>query len=164
MERSLHTPHFGTGRWLPLLIGFLLISLYLLPAARADDTAENFDLQDYRGKVVWVDFWASWCTPCRRSFPWLNKVQEEYRDLGLVIVGINLDRENRLAEEFLQETPAQFPIVFDPDGQLAREFEVLGMPSSYLIDRDGQIVTSHIGFKQAKMEEYEASIRATLKQ
>jgi cytochrome c biogenesis protein CcmG/thiol:disulfide interchange protein DsbE len=130
----------------------------LTPAHAADD----FSLEAYRGQIVWLDFWASWCTPCRRSFPWMNEIVERYADQGLVIVGVNVDRERNLADEFLRETPANFSIVYDPEGELAKQFEVLGMPSSYLIDQDGNVISSHIGFKRDQRENYEAAIREAL--
>lgn len=122
------------------------------------DAQDAFDLEAHRGKIVWVDFWASWCTPCRRSFPWLNDVMARYGDQGLVIVGVNVDKERALAEEFLRDTPARFSIVYDPEGATAEKYEVLGMPSSFLIDRDGNVISSHIGFRRDERGNYEAAI------
>ena len=110
------------------------------------------------GKVVWVDFWASWCTPCRRSFPWLNEIMSKYAGEGLVVVGVNVDTERALAEQFLSEVPARFEIVYDAEGALAKEYEIIGMPSSFLIGRDGKIIASHVGFRRDERENYEASI------
>jgi len=132
----------------------------VLPAAADAQTA--LDLEAYQGKVVWVDFWASWCTPCRRSFPWLNEIMVKYADQGFVVVGVNVDTERGLAEQFLRETPADFPIVYDPEGKLAKEYEVLGMPSSFLLGPDGRVISSHIGFRRDERESYEAAIRSAL--
>ena len=121
-----------------------------------------FDLAAYEGKVVIVDFWASWCVPCRRSFPWLNAMQHKYADQGLVIVGVNLDEERAAAEEFLQEYPADFLIHFDVSKDMAREFGVVAMPSSYLLGRDGEVRKRHFGFKVKKQDEYEAAIAEAL--
>lgn len=132
----------------------------LLPVPADAQTAP--ELEAYRGKVVWVDFWASWCTPCRRSFPWLNEVMAKYADRDFVVVGVNVDAERALAEQFLQETPAAFPIVYDPEGNLAKEFEVIGMPSSYLLGPDGRVISTHIGFRRDEREQYEASIVSAL--
>ena len=120
--------------------------------------ATNFSLEDYAGKVVVLDFWASWCVPCRRSFPWLNTMYEKYGDEGLVIVGVNLDFDRADAERFLREYPASFDIVYDEDKGLAKQFEVIAMPSSYLIGRDGKILERHLGFKVKKQADYEAAI------
>jgi thiol-disulfide isomerase/thioredoxin len=114
------------------------------------------------GKVVWVDFWASWCAPCRRSFPWMNAMHEKYADQGLTIVAVNVDKERRLAEQFLRETPARFMLHYDPEGKLAEAFGVQAMPSSFMLDADGNVLATHYGFKLANTEEYEQAIRSAL--
>jgi thiol-disulfide isomerase/thioredoxin len=127
---------------------FLIIS--------SNTTAElAFDLTEFKGKVVVLDFWASWCVPCRRSFPWMNSMQERYGDDGLVIIGVNMDSEPAEATAFLQEFPADFQIINDPDGELAREHDVIAMPSSYVFDRSGVLLTKHLGFKVKRQDEYE---------
>lgn len=133
------------------------ITLALAPAAIADDEqSTGFDLGQYQGKVVVLDFWASWCGPCRRSFPWLNEMHGRYAQDGLVIIGVNLDANQHDAAEFLEEYPAEFGIHFDPEASLATEYGVEAMPSSYVIGRDGQIKASHRGFKVKQQSEYEA--------
>jgi thiol-disulfide isomerase/thioredoxin len=129
-----------------------------MPASAAD-----LDLAEFEGKVVVVDFWASWCVPCRRSFPWLNAMLDKYADDGLVVVGVNLDQERGDAEEFLREFPPGFTVLYDDDKRLAQRFEVMAMPTSYLIGRDGQQITRHLGFKVKKQAEYEAAIVAALR-
>ena len=131
-----------------------MLALILLGVPLAAAPAEPFDLASYRGNVVVLDFWASWCVPCRRSFPWMNAMQEKYRDRGLVIVGVNLDADD--AARFLERYPAQFEITYDPDGDLARQFDVIAMPSSYVIGRNGQRIATHLGFKVRQQDEYEA--------
>ena len=123
--------------------------------ASASDT---FDPGRYAGKVVVLDFWASWCVPCRRSFPWLNTMHDKYGGDGLVIVGVNLDMERADADRFLEEYPAAFSIVYDGNQQLARQYEVVAMPSSYVIGRDGQVMAKHMGFKVKQQDDYEALI------
>jgi len=128
---------------------FLIIS--------SNTTAElAFDLTEFKGKVVVLDFWASWCVPCRRSFPWMNSMQERHGDDGLVIIGVNMDSDPAEATAFLQEFPADFQIINDPDGELAREHDVIAMPSSYVFDRSGVLLTRHLGFKVKRQDEYEA--------
>jgi thiol-disulfide isomerase/thioredoxin len=141
----------------------LFISALLLvwqPVGAATDG--QFDLSDYDGKVVIVDFWASWCVPCRRSFPWYNAMHDKYGDQGLIIIAVNLDAEREAAEKFLAEYPPRFEVVYDETKDLAREFEVVAMPTSYLIGRNGAIRERHFGFKVKKQDEYEAAIVAAL--
>jgi len=140
----------------------LLAAILLLfwQAGVADNAPVN--ITDYEGKVVVLDFWASWCVPCRRSFPWLNEMHAKYGDDGLVIIGVNLDQEQSEAEAFLQEFPAQFQIHFDESKTLATKYEVVAMPSSYVLGPDGEILKRHYGFKVKKQEEYEAAIVAAL--
>jgi thiol-disulfide isomerase/thioredoxin len=114
------------------------------------------------GKVIWVDFWASWCAPCRRSFPWMNTMYRKYAAEGLEIIAVNVDKDRKLAEDFLAETPAEFRLHFDPSGGLAADFGVQAMPSSFVLDADGNVLAKHYGFKLADIEEYEQAIRAAL--
>jgi thiol-disulfide isomerase/thioredoxin len=103
-------------------------------------------LSDLAGQVVYLDFWASWCKPCRQSFPWMNQMQQKYAAQGLQIIAINLDTESSLAKDFLDKVPAQIPIIYDPEGNIASNYQLLGMPSSYLIDKKGKIRFAHKGF------------------
>lgn len=141
---------------------FLTIALLLaFPAAvPAADDAPIFP--EYAGKVVVVDFWASWCAPCRRSFPWLNAMDRKYGSDGLVIVGVNLDQSRPDADTFLDDFPPSFRIVYDTEKTLARRFGVMAMPTSYLIGRDGRQIERHLGFKVRKQDEYESAIVAAL--
>lgn len=141
--------------------GLIIFLLFFVGSNTTADT--GFDLREFRGKVVVLDFWASWCVPCRRSFPWLNNMQEKFADDGLVIIGVNLDSEAAAAQRFLQEYPAKFRVVSDPDGTLAREYDVIAMPSSYVFDRDGGLVARHLGFKVKRQDEYETVLINTLK-
>jgi cytochrome c biogenesis protein CcmG/thiol:disulfide interchange protein DsbE len=112
-----------------------------------------------RGHVVVVDFWASWCAPCRRSIPWLNAMQAKYADRGLVVIGVNVDKERRDAEKFLAETPASFEILFDSQGELPAKYGVSAMPSSYVFDGNGTLIAKHLGFQVSKREDYEEVLR-----
>ena len=130
--------------------------LLALPAGAA--AAKGLDLSAYKGKVVYLDFWASWCNPCRQSFPWMNTVREMYAGKDFVIVAVNVDHDRELAQEFLQDNPADFKIVYDPDGDIAEQFSFRDMPTSYLIDRDGKVRYVHRGFYPSKENEYLAQI------
>lgn len=139
---------------------FFTILLVVIPVT--GNAADTLNLSDYRGKVVVLDFWASWCVPCRRSFPWMNEIQQKYADDGLVVIAVNLDNEASDAQKFLQQYPAEFTVSYDHERQLVREYAVEAMPSSFLIDRDGSIIERHLGFKSGKTDEYEAAIVAAL--
>jgi len=139
-----------------LLLAALLV---WAPLTHADN---GLNLSSYDGKVVIVDFWASWCVPCRRSFPWMNAMQDKYREAGLVIIAVNLDRNAEDAARFLAKYPANFEIVYDPEGALAKEYSVEVMPSSVIIGRNGDRYERHAGFKVKRQDEYEATIRAAL--
>jgi cytochrome c biogenesis protein CcmG/thiol:disulfide interchange protein DsbE len=143
---------------------FTLVAAFLLllttPAAFADD---DLDLSAYKGKVVVLDFWASWCVPCRRSFPWWNAMQAKYADDGLVIIGVNLDNELDSAAEFLEEFPAEFQIYYDEQKELAKSYGVQAMPSSYILGRDGELVKKHYGFKVKQQDEFEALLVEALR-
>ena len=120
------------------------------------------ELAPIEGKVVMVDFWASWCVPCRRSFPWMNTMHDKYAQDGLQIIAVNVDKERALADGFLAQTPAHFGLRFDPEGRLAKQFDIQAMPSSYLLDASGNVIATHYGFKLANTSEYEQQIKSAL--
>jgi thiol-disulfide isomerase/thioredoxin len=126
------------------------------------DAAPPQALEPIEGRVIWVDFWASWCVPCRRSFPWLNAMQRKYGPRGLQIIGVNLDKDRAAADGFLAEVPAEFALRFDPAAALAKQFDVQTMPSSFLLDADGNVLASHFGFRTADSADYEQAIEAAL--
>jgi thiol-disulfide isomerase/thioredoxin len=124
--------------------------------------AAELDLTAYRGKVVYVDFWASWCAPCKQSFPWLGNLVHEYASLDFVVIGVNVDKNRARAERFLSETPAEFAIVYDPKGDLATAYKVAGMPSAVLIDRAGHVRFAHAGFSEKQKGLYEEQLQILL--
>jgi thiol-disulfide isomerase/thioredoxin len=144
------------------VIASLTVIVALLAGAPALDAAPPEALAPVTGKVVWVDFWASWCVPCRRSFPWLNTMHRKYGAEGLQIIAVNLDKDRALADGFLAEVPAEFSLRFDPAADLAKQFGVQAMPSSYLLAPDGTVLASHFGFKTADATDYERAIRDAL--
>jgi thiol-disulfide isomerase/thioredoxin len=119
-------------------------------------------LEKHKGEVVYLDFWASWCGPCRKSFPWLNKVEAEYKSQGFSVISVNLDANKTLATKFLEETPADFTVIYDPKGKIAKHFKIKGMPSSMLIGRDGKIKSRHTGFFTNKIPLYQQEISQLL--
>ncbi|MCW8919535.1 MAG: TlpA family protein disulfide reductase [Gammaproteobacteria bacterium] len=143
------------------------LNVHALDAA-PDFSLAGFDgpitLSAHRGKVVYLDFWASWCAPCRRSFPWMNQLQERYGDKGLAIIAVNLDKQRELTNDFLSATRPTFTIAFDPEGSSAEAYQVMGMPSSYLIDRNGKLHTRHLGFREQDKAALEQQIEGLLAQ
>jgi len=128
------------------------------PTAQAVD----LDLSAYRGKVVYLDFWASWCGPCKQSFPWLDGLVRDYRSQNFVVISVNVDKSRDRAERFLNETPADFSIVYDPRGELASTYKVAGMPSGVLIDRTGHVRFQHAGFSEKEKGLYEEQVKTLL--
>jgi thiol-disulfide isomerase/thioredoxin len=140
----------------------LLAALLLSAGPAGSAAAPALDLSSYRGRVVIVDFWASWCKPCRESIPWLNRMHRDYASQGLVIIGVNVDANRADADRFLRDVPIDFNVLYDAGGALATRFEVPAMPSSYVFDRDGKLVQTHIGFRNTKRDAREAELRKLL--
>ncbi len=143
-------------------------------AVSVGDTAPDFklprlersgdiQLKSYRGKVVYVDFWASWCGPCRLSLPELNKLRKQYRKKGFEVIAINLDEEKDDAMAFLKEFPVAYPTARDVEGITPDKYGLQGMPTAYLIDRKGKISLIHEGFKKTDSAELKHKISALLK-
>lgn len=139
----------------------LFITLSVSATATAKES-KPFDLSAYQGKVVMLDFWASWCIPCRKSFPWLNEMQAAKESQGLVIIGVNVDEDRADAEAFLQRYEAKFKLEFDPKGEYASFYDIPGMPTSLIFDRNGQLIHTHAGFKLNNIAEYETAIDSAL--
>ena len=132
------------------------------PFALATAAGETIGLERLRGNVVYVDFWASWCGPCKRSFPWMNALQRKYVAKGLAIVAVNVDKKRPDAERFLAQTPAEFTIVYDAAGATPAAWGVKGMPSSYLLDSAGRVVAVEQGFRDDGAAALDAQIGALL--
>ena len=121
-------------------------------------------LNSYKGKVVYLDFWASWCKPCRASFPWMNEMQNKYGAQDFAVVTINLDSDISAISGFTEKYPANFTILFNADENTPQGYELLGMPSSYLLDRKGKIRHTHTGFFEKYTPQYEKEIQLLLKE
>lgn len=153
-----------------LLASMLCASAF---AVEVGQMAPDFELQgqngtmvklsSYKGKTVYLDFWASWCGPCKQSFPWMNEMQSRYGAKKFQVVGVNVDQKTDDAKEFLKENKANFDIVFDSTGKIPKTFTIKGMPTSMLIGADGKIMSIHTGFKSEQKPELEKQIKDALK-
>ncbi|MCK6432957.1 MAG: TlpA family protein disulfide reductase [Burkholderiaceae bacterium] len=156
--------------WLTAAAGFALAA----PGVRALEAGEaapdvalpecalGARLSDLRGLWVYLDFWASWCGPCRQSFPWMAQLQRQYAARGLRVVAVNLDAQRSDADAFLARHPAGFALAYDPSGESARRFAVRGMPSSALIDPHGRLRWMHRGFRSDDAAALEARVAQAL--
>jgi thiol-disulfide isomerase/thioredoxin len=146
-------PRVATG------MAMLLASISCLAAARELPP----ELARYRGQVVVVDFWASWCKPCRQSIPWLNGLRTKYGSQGLVIVGVNVDANRADAEKFQRDIPIGFEVLYDPEGKMAETFGLQGMPTTFVFDREGKLVHTLLGYREARRSDHETEILNLLK-
>ena len=139
----------------PALVAGAAAPAFQLPA-RSGTAA----LDSLRGDVVLVDFWASWCGPCRQSFPWLAELQKRLQSRGLRVVAVNLDKSRAAADQFLARYEVPFTVAFDPAGATAERYGVRAMPTSVLVDRAGRVVRVHAGFEAARAADWAAAIEA----
>ena len=165
LRRRVLRASIALAAFLPLAVNVTLAAAigdaapaFTLPAAPGGSIA----LEQLRGQVVYVDFWASWCAPCRRSFPWMNEMQQRYGGRGLVIVAINVDTKREDVERFLRQYPAEFTVAYDGTGGTPGAYGVKVMPSSYLVDTRGRIAGIESGFVDERRAKLEARIRALL--
>jgi cytochrome c biogenesis protein CcmG/thiol:disulfide interchange protein DsbE len=122
----------------------------------------DFTLSAMKGKTVYIDFWASWCAPCLKSLPLYNELYHKYKDQGLEMVAISVDNPIEDGLDFLLDTPLDFILPADPEGDIPELYGVFGMPTSYLIGPDGTVRMVHIGFRDGDIEMVEEAIKSVL--
>jgi thiol-disulfide isomerase/thioredoxin len=132
------------------------------PGFELASTDKSVKLADYAGKVVYLDFWASWCGPCKQSFPWMNTMQNQYEKHGFEIVAVGVDAKQEDAMRFLAASPVRFTVAFDRQGKTPAMYGVKGMPTSVLIGRDGRVLSVHTGFDAKSRTELERAIALAL--
>jgi thiol-disulfide isomerase/thioredoxin len=120
------------------------------------------EVQKTKGQYIYIDYWASWCGPCRQSFPWMNALQAKLGSKGLKVVAVNVDAKRADADKFLTHTPAQFTIAFDPQGESAKKLAIKTMPTSMLVNPEGKVLFVHSGFRAEEKEPLEAKIVAVM--
>lgn len=123
-------------------------------------TGKPISLADLKGQVVLINFWASWCGPCRQEMPILDQLYHSYKEAGFMMIGVNVEPNARDAEKFLKGTPVSFPILFDPHSQVSSLYQVSGMPSTVIVDRNGKVRYVHHGYLPGDEGEYLNQIRA----
>ena len=124
----------------------------------------KISLAQYKGQVVMLNFWASWCGPCRQEMPLLENIYKKYNKLGFTLIGVNVEPDSTAAEGFLKQTPVSFPVIYDKDSTVSKAYEVSGMPSTVIIDRKGNIRVLHRGYKPGDENEYLDSIRTLVRE
>lgn len=129
-----------------------------------NSAGSNLKLSEHRGEVVMINFWATWCAPCRQELPLLNRLHEQYRKAGFRLLGVNIDDRPDAARAMAKNLGISFPVLFDSEKRVSRLYDVNAMPSTVLIDRDGKVRYIHLGYRAGYETRYEAQIRELLKQ
>jgi peroxiredoxin len=160
-------------RWIVMPLTGCLLAVSLL-AGSIDGPAPNFSLRsrggetvslaDLKGQVVMINFWATWCGPCRQEMPHLEALYQRYQGLGFTLLGVNVEEDASGAEKFLAETPVSFPILFDPASSVSELYDVVAMPSTVLVDRAGNMRFVHHGYKPGYENAYQDQIRTLLRE
>ena len=127
-------------------------------------TGKNLKLSEYRGQVVMLNFWASWCAPCRQEMPLLEDLYQKYKSLGFVILGVNVEEDSRKAKSLLRNVKVSFPILFDNKNTVSKQYKVAAMPTTVIIDRNGNLRYLHKGYKPGYEKDYQQQVRALLRE
>jgi peroxiredoxin len=165
--------HLHSLRWISLL----LASLLLFGTASAanmqgkapnftlkSNTGKNIKLSELRGQVVLLNFWASWCGPCRQEMPLLEKLQQRYSSLGFTVLGVNVEEDSSIAKTLLKDIPVSFPILFDTQNAVSKQYQVSAMPSTVMIDRNGNMRYLHKGYKPGDEAQYKKWVKELVKE
>jgi peroxiredoxin len=125
---------------------------------------KTLSLEDLRGEVVMINFWATWCGPCRQEMPLLEQIYQRYSGLGFTLLGVNVEEHSADADRFLAETPVSFPILFDPNNEVSKQYGVRAMPSTVIVDRQGNVRFLHHGYQPGYENEYQNQIRELVRE
>ncbi|MCL4776444.1 MAG: TlpA family protein disulfide reductase [Gammaproteobacteria bacterium] len=159
---------------LAALAATLLMLPALAPAAPASAPAPEFSLparsggdvslSSLRGQVVLVNFWATWCGPCRKEMPLLEQIYQRYKGLGFTLLAVNVEEDSGGADQWLRDTPVSFPVLFDRDNRVSKLYQVTAMPSTVIIDRKGQVRFIHYGYTPGTENEYQDQVRSLIRE
>jgi peroxiredoxin len=163
---------FSKQLFAPLLAGILLalpVSADIMSGAAPDFTLKsnngnNLKLSEYRGEVVLINFWASWCGPCRQEMPVLEELHNRYKSLGFTVLGVNVEEDPRQARKLIQDMAVSFPVLFDTQSIVSKQYDVVAMPSSVLVDRSGNLRYLHKGYKPGLEEVYLEQVRELIRE
>lgn len=151
-----------------LLLGCIAVTVNANDAAPdfalKSTQGSNIRLSEHRGEVILLNFWASWCGPCRQEMPQLDALQQRYSKLGFSVVGVNVDKDSALANKLLKDIPVSFPVLFDDTGAVSANYNVSSMPTTVLIDRDGNMRYLHRGYKPGYENDYEKQIKELIRE
>lgn len=128
------------------------------------NSGKNIKLSELRGQVVMINFWASWCGPCRQEMPILNQLYQRYEPMGFTLLGVNVEEDSGAANKVLREIPVDFPVLYDNKNQVSETYQVRAMPSTILIDRDGKVRYLHKGYKPGYEEDYQKQVRELIRE
>ena len=126
-------------------------------------SGENVRLNELAGQVVLINFWASWCGPCRKEMPKLEELHQKYKDLGVTILGVNIDENPELSKKVLKDIIVTFPILYDSENMVSRQYSIEAMPASFLVDRNGTFRFRHDGYKAGYENTYDQQIKLLMR-
>lgn len=128
------------------------------------NTGKNLRLSDFRGQVVMINFWASWCGPCRQEMPILDQLHKRYGKLGFTLLGVNVEQDSSKANAYLKDIPVSFPILYDTANQTSKLYNVSAMPTTVIVDRNGNMRFIHHGYKPGYEKDYKKQIKALIRE
>lgn len=157
-----------------VLLSVFLVSQLSFAAKTVDGPAPDFTLKstdgsnlrlsEQKGQVVLINFWASWCGPCRQEMPLLDEIQQKYSKLGFTVLGVNVDKDPAKADKILKDIPVSFPVLYDSEGMVSKLFDVNAMPTTVIVDRDGSMRFLHLGFKPGYEDIYVDHIKTLIRE
>ena len=150
-----------------LLTGGVLAGVMNTPApdfTLKSHSGQNLKLSEHRGEVVLINFWASWCGPCRQEMPLLSELHNKYKALGFTVLGVNVEQDSSEAKKLLKQMPVSFPVLFDNNSVVSKQYDVVAMPSTVLVDRNGKMRYLHKGYKPGEEEIYLEMVRSLIRE